>query len=139
MFAGQHAFAGGSLRYTIRRIRSAAIDLCRSSALTYPSRPARRPIASAAVMADEIIDAAFAREIQARARQIWPIVGWCVTAGVEHRAGKYAARLLAGEPSPYVLIADTLDELHASLPPGLTRLPGLPADQPAVVELWFAA
>jgi precorrin-4 methylase len=90
-------------------------------------------------MPDEIIDAAFAHEIQARARQTWPIVGWCVTADIAHQRGKYVARLLAGEPSRYVLIADTLDELHASLPSGLTRLPGLPADQPAVVELWFAA
>ena len=28
--------------------------------------------------------------------------------------GKYVARLLAGEPEPYVPVADTLDELHAS-------------------------
>ena len=79
-----------------------------------------------------------ALKLHAEARQTWSIVGWCVTFDGRQQPGKYVARLLAGEPVPYVLVADTLDDLHASLPPGLMLLPGLPPDQPEIVELWFA-
>jgi hypothetical protein len=42
-------------------------------------------------------------------------------------------------PSPYVLVADTLAEIHAQLPPHLVRAGRLPADPPEVAEIWFPA
>jgi hypothetical protein len=42
-------------------------------------------------------------------------------------------------PSPYVLVADTLAEIHAQLPPHLVRAGRQPADPPEVVEIWFPA
>jgi hypothetical protein len=38
----------------------------------------------------------------------------------------------------YVMLADTLAELQAMLPPGLARSPRQPVDPPDVVEIWFA-
>ena len=41
-------------------------------------------------------------------------------------------------PSPHLLVADTLAEMHAQLPPYLVRMERQPADPPEVVEIWFA-
>ncbi len=41
-----------------------------------------------------------------------------------------------GVPLPGVLVADTLDELRALLPAGLTRRDNVLVDPPAVVETW---
>jgi hypothetical protein len=41
------------------------------------------------------------------------------------------ARLATMETTPYVLLADTLDEMRAALPPGMYRSDRTPADQPA--------
>ena len=49
--------------------------------------------------------------------------------------GQFAARLLSGHPSPYVLLDHTLKGLRAQLPPGLRRLPSKPQE---AVEIWFA-
>jgi hypothetical protein len=38
-----------------------------------------------------------------------------------------------------VLVADTLAEIHAQLPPRLVRAGRQPADPPEVVEIWFPA
>jgi hypothetical protein len=108
------------------------------SAADDTSHPTARLIVDAGSPPDQIINAATALKVQAEARRTWAIVGWCVTIDVRHQPGRYVAHLLAGEPSPYVLVADSLDDLHALLPPGLIRLPGLPPDQPEIVELWFA-
>ena len=53
---------------------------------------------------------------------------------------RYAARLLTSgrAPSPYLMLADTLAEVQAMLPPGLVRSGRMPADPPDVVEIWFA-
>ncbi|HJS84418.1 MAG TPA: hypothetical protein VJ779_03065 [Acetobacteraceae bacterium] len=40
-------------------------------------------------------------------------------------------------PSPYVLVADTLAEIRAQLPPHPARAERQPADPPEVVEIWF--
>jgi hypothetical protein len=36
------------------------------------------------------------------------------------------------------MVADTLAELQAMLPPGLARSPRQPVDPPEVVEIWFS-
>ena len=38
-----------------------------------------------------------------------------------------------------LLLAGTLAEIHAALPPHLMRSDRQPADPPEVVEVWFAA
>jgi hypothetical protein len=38
---------------------------------------------------------------------------------------------------PYVLVADTLEELRAQLPAGLTYSERQPADAPEVMEVWY--
>ncbi|HYZ22901.1 MAG TPA: hypothetical protein VE690_12160 [Rhodopila sp.] len=111
---------------------------CFPSAAGPASRHVAPPLIDPVRVPDRVIDVAMALKLHAEARRIWSIVGWCVTFDVRQQPGKYVARLLAGEPVPYVLVADTLDDLHASLPPGLMLLPGLPPDQPEIVELWFA-
>jgi hypothetical protein len=41
-------------------------------------------------------------------------------------------------PSPYLLVADTLAEIHAALPPNLVRTDRQPVSPPEVIEIWFA-
>jgi hypothetical protein len=51
--------------------------------------------------------------------------------------GKFVGRLVTDALIPYVLLADTLGELHAQLHPGLYRSDHQPSDPPEVVEIWF--
>ena len=65
-------------------------------------------------------------------------MGWVVTRDPPEHPDKVVARLVTEAPTPYVLVADTLAELHAQLPPYLARAGRQPADPPEVVEIWFA-
>jgi hypothetical protein len=40
-------------------------------------------------------------------------------------------------PTPYVLLADTLEGLHAQLPSGMGWSDRQPADPPEALEFWF--
>ena len=67
---------------------------------------------------------------------------WTVTTGTSDLGTRFAARphrIGKGEsrPLPLYLVADTLHALHAMLPPGLTRMPADPADDPVIVEIWL--
>lgn len=42
-----------------------------------------------------------------------------------------------GAPVAFVLLAPTLDGVRELLPPGLTRLPRDPTDDPVIVESWI--
>ncbi|PPQ30651.1 hypothetical protein [Rhodopila globiformis] len=86
-------------------------------------------------MPDEIIDRGMASMVQTEARRTWQVVGWIVSADDPGHPGKFVARLLCGRPSPYVLLGDTLTELRAQLPAGLSRQPVEPE---GAVELWYA-
>lgn len=88
---------------------------------------------------DQVIDATMARALQDKARQTWFVVGWVVMKDLPGYPGKVVARLLSGNPCPYVLVADTLAEIHALLPPGLSRARHKPRDPPEVLEIWFVA
>ena len=90
-------------------------------------------------MADQVIDAAMARGLHADACRSHALVGWVVLQDPPEYPDKVTARLVTEAPSPYVLVADTLAEIHAQLPPYLTRAEGQPADPPEVVEIWFPA
>ena len=88
---------------------------------------------------DQVIDAAMARGLHADACRTHPLVGWVVTLDPPEHPNRVVARLVTETPSPYVLVADTLAEIHAQLPPYLARAGRQPADPPEVVEIWFPA
>ena len=85
-------------------------------------------------MSKEVIDREMASAVQADALRTWRIVGWIIVENDPDYPGQFAARLLSGDPSPYVLLDNTLDGLRAQLPPGLKRLPSKPQE---AVEIWF--
>ncbi len=64
-------------------------------------------------------------------------MGWIVMCDEADYPGKGVARLANDAATVYVLIADTLAELHTMLPPGLKRTKRQPADPPEIVEVWF--
>ena len=88
---------------------------------------------------DQLIDAATARALHADACRSHALVGWVVRRNQPEYPGKVVARLVTEAHTPYVLVADTLAEIHAQLPAGLTRAGRQPADPPEVVEIWFSA
>jgi hypothetical protein len=88
-------------------------------------------------MPDRIVDAARARSLHAHALRIHPLAGWVVMRDPPDYPAKVVARLVIGTPSSYVLVADTLAEIHNMLPSGLVRSDGQPADPPEVLEVWF--
>jgi hypothetical protein len=88
---------------------------------------------------DQIIDAAMASGLQADAIRAHPLVAWIVTRDEAAYPGEFVARLVTSEPTPYVMVADTLAGLQAQLPTGLTRTDRQPADPPEVIEVWFPA
>jgi hypothetical protein len=90
-------------------------------------------------MADQVIDAAMARGLHADACRSHALVGWVVMRDPPEYPDKVTARLVTDAPSPYVLLADTLAEIHAQLPPHLVRTERQPADPPEVAEIWFPA
>jgi hypothetical protein len=89
-------------------------------------------------MPDQIIDAEMARGLHVDACRAHPLVGWLVTKDPSDYPGKVTARLVTDLPSPYLLVADTLAQIHAALPPNLVRTDRQPVDPPEVVEIWFA-
>ena len=90
-------------------------------------------------MADQVVDAAMARGLHADACRTHPLVGWVVMRDPPEHPDRVVARLVTEAPTPYVLLADTLAEIHARLPPYLVRSERQPADPPEVVEIWFPA
>ena len=90
-------------------------------------------------MDDQIIDAAMAQALQTDVARTHPIVGWVVMRDPPDYPVKIIGRLVTDRPTPYVLMAESLAELQAQLPPGLVRVERQPADLPEVVEIWFPA
>jgi hypothetical protein len=84
---------------------------------------------------DQIIDAVMARSVQAAART-HALLAWVLMRD-ETYPGQFVGRLVTDNVTPYVLLADTLGELRAKLPPGLVRSDHQPADPGIVVEVWF--
>ncbi len=89
-------------------------------------------------MNDEIIDATLVKGIHADAKRRHALFGWVVIKDPPDYRGKFTARFLTDTPTPYVLVADTLAEIHAALPARLVRSERQPADPPEVVEIWFS-
>ena len=66
------------------------------------------------------------------------LAGWIILRDPPEHPSRFVARLVTTHPTIYLMLADTLAELQAMLPPGLERSPRQPADPPEVVEVWFA-
>jgi hypothetical protein len=64
-------------------------------------------------------------------------IPWIVMDDVPEYLGAVVARLVTDAPTPYILIAQTLAEIHANLPSGLVRSERQPSDPLEVVEIWF--
>lgn len=88
-------------------------------------------------ISDQIIDAVAAQALHADACRDHPVVGWVVMRD-QPAPGAFIARLVTDTPTPYVLLASTLAEIHAQLPSGLVRSDRQPAEPPDLVEIWFA-
>jgi hypothetical protein len=89
-------------------------------------------------MSDQIIDAVMARALHADACRAHTLVGWVVMQDAPEHPDKFIARLVTDAPSPYLLIADTLAEIHGQLSLHLVRKERQPVDPPEVVEIWFS-
>ena len=64
-------------------------------------------------------------------------MGWAVMDEVPEYVGKMVGRLVTDVPSGYMLVADSLADLRAQLPPNLNRLDRRPTDPPNLWELWL--
>ena len=89
-------------------------------------------------MADQIINAAMAQAIQLDAVRTHPLSGWIVMRDPPDYPGKVIARLVTNGSTPYLLVADTLGGIHATLPAHLVRSDRQPVDLPEVLEVRFA-
>lgn len=51
---------------------------------------------------------------------------------------KYVARVWdCNIPTHLIATADTLEEIRATIPPNMTRLPSMAGDDPCIVEVWL--
>jgi len=87
-------------------------------------------------MLDQIITAEIARQLHNEAMRTRGMAVWTVMEDQAAYPGKLMARLATTETTPYVLLADTIVEMRAALPPGLHRSDRTPADPDGLVELW---
>jgi hypothetical protein len=85
----------------------------------------------------QIVDIMMARSLQEDAARNHPLFAWIVMDDVPEYLGAVVARLVTDAPTPYILIAQTLAEIHANLPSGLVRSERQPSDPLEVVEIWF--
>jgi hypothetical protein len=88
------------------------------------------------IATDQIIDAEAAQSLSADVRRDHALAAWIIVRD-QPRPGTFTARLVTSAPTPYVLVADTLEALRAQLPPGLGHSEWQPADPPDLVEIWF--
>lgn len=92
--------------------------------------------ADRAAMADEIITPEMAAKLHAEATERRDLPAWIVFRDEPDYPGKVIARFAIDTPRTFVLVADTLTELRAMLPPGLRVTKRQPADPLEVVEMW---
>ena len=88
-------------------------------------------------MPDEIITPEMAATLHAEAMERRQLPAWIVFRDEPDYPGKVIARFAIDTQTTSVLVADTLTELRAMLPPGLTVTERRSADQLEVVEMWF--
>lgn len=73
---------------------------------------------------------------QIRAAAKVPLI--CVYENPADYPGKYVARLWdLQQPTGFVVVADSLEEIRAAIPYGMVQLARLGKDDPAIVETWI--
>jgi hypothetical protein len=82
---------------------------------------------------DQIIDTSMARSIQSDVARNHPLTAWVISQDQDAHGGKFVARLVAEEPTLYVMLADTLAELQARLQRGSSHWMSVPFDGPKIV------
>jgi hypothetical protein len=87
---------------------------------------------------DEIITPEMAVALQQRALEHNDIPVWVISEDEPEHPGVPVARLITDGATPYVMIASSLLDLRAMLPPGLTRRARQAADPDDVVEVWLS-
>jgi hypothetical protein len=87
-------------------------------------------------MLDQIVTPEIARQLHEEALRTRGMAVWIVMEDQAAYPDKLMARLTTTEPTTYVLLADTLAEMRAALPPGMHRSDRTPADPVGLLELW---
>ena len=90
-------------------------------------------------MSDQVVDAVTARAIQVDAARSCVLFAWIILKDQANYPGKFVARLATEHPTIYVMVADTLAEVQATLPIGLAHAARDNADPPEVVEIWLSS
>ena len=84
------------------------------------------------------IDAAMAQALHKDARRDHALVAWVIWHDHPAYPDGYIAQLTTTASLPYLLVSDSLAQLHEQLPSGLVRYSRTSADPPGVLELWLA-
>jgi hypothetical protein len=84
---------------------------------------------------DQIITPKLAAALHQRALELSDPPMWEITEDGPGLPGVLLARLITDRATPYVLIASSLEDLRAKLPPRLVRRDSQPAGSPAVMEV----
>ena len=87
-------------------------------------------------MTDRVITPEMAVTLHAEGVQRRELPAWIVFQEEPDYPGKVIARFATDAPTTPVLVADTLTELRAMLPPGLRRTKRHAADPPEILEMW---
>jgi hypothetical protein len=87
-------------------------------------------------LADQVITPEMAVLLHAEGVQRRELPAWIVFQEEPYYSGKVIARFAVDAPTTPVLVADTLTELRAMLPPRLRRTKRHSADPPDILEMW---
>ena len=87
-------------------------------------------------MTDQVITPEMAVTLHAEGVRRRELPAWIVFQEEPDYPGKVIARFETDTPTPPMLVADTLIELRAKLPPGLRRTKRHSADPPEILEMW---
>jgi len=88
-------------------------------------------------VSDDILTPETAATLHADAIERRQLPAWIVFQDEPDYPGKVIARFAIDTPTTFVMVADTLTELRAMLPPGLRVIKRRSADPLEVVEMWF--
>jgi hypothetical protein len=87
-------------------------------------------------MHDEIITPDMAVALHQRALECSDMAVWVISEDEPEHPGVPVARLITDGATPYVMVASSLPELRAMLPPGLKPRARQAVDPDDVVEVW---
>ena len=83
---------------------------------------------------DKILDTFRWGQVRAAAKV--PLI--CIYERPEDYPGKFVARLWdLQQPTSFLVVADTLEEIRKAIPSGMVPIQRDPTDAPAIVETWI--